>query len=131
LFSDASFGAGFFITPRQTALILNVRRVLSGSFLCTARYSRIHNFDVYFALRIGEETYCGDYETVVLDEIKDLVSSEGKDVAVGNTGTMSSEKPNVASSYGHLITLIQQHLDKVDRQNRTKITHDDHPPLMM
>jgi hypothetical protein len=117
------------LPPRQTARILNVRRVLSGSFLCTARYSRIHNFDVYFALRIGEETYCGDYETVVLDEIKDLVSSEGKDVAVGNTGTMSSEKPNVASSNEHIIVFIPRHLAKVDWQNQTKITHGGHPRL--
>jgi len=37
---------------------------------------------VYFSLRIGEQTYCGDYETVVLDEINDLASSEGKDIEV-------------------------------------------------
>jgi hypothetical protein len=35
---------------------------------------------LYFSLRIGEQTYCGDYETVVLDEIKDLASCDGKDV---------------------------------------------------
>jgi len=65
---------------RQTGRISGVRRVLRGTPLCTARYSRIHDFDVYFSLRIGEQTYCGDYETVVLDEIRDLVSSEGKDI---------------------------------------------------
>ena len=65
---------------RQTARILGVRRVLRGTTLSTTRYSRIHDFDVYFSLRIGEQTYCGDYETVVLDEIKDLASCDGKDV---------------------------------------------------
>jgi len=50
--------------------------------LSTTRYSRIHDFDVYFSLRIGEQAYCGDYETVVLDEIKDLASCDGKDVEV-------------------------------------------------
>jgi hypothetical protein len=40
----------------------------------------MHDFDVFFSLRIGEQTYCGDYETVVLDEINDLASSQGKDV---------------------------------------------------
>jgi len=67
---------------RQTASILVVRGVLRGTPLCTTRYSRIHDFDVYFSLRIGEQTYCGDYETVVLDEINDLASSEGKDIEV-------------------------------------------------
>ena len=28
----------------------------------------------------NEQTYCADYETTVLDEIKDLASCEGKDV---------------------------------------------------
>jgi hypothetical protein len=67
---------------RQTGRISGVRRVLRDTPWCTTRYSRIHDFDVFFALRIGEQTYCGDYETVVLDEINDLASSEGKDVEI-------------------------------------------------
>jgi len=50
--------------------------------LCTTRYSRIHDFDVYFSMRIGEQTYCGDYETTILDEINDLTSSARKDVEI-------------------------------------------------
>ena len=69
------------VSPRQTVRILGVRKVLRESFLCTTRYSRIHDFDVYFYLRLGEQTYCGDYETTVLDEINDLMSSDGKDIA--------------------------------------------------
>jgi len=69
-------------SARQTGRILVVRSVLRGTPLSTTRYSRIHDFDVYFSLRIAEQTYCGDYETVVLDEINDLVSSEGKDVTI-------------------------------------------------
>ena len=69
-------------SARQTGRILVVRKELRGTFLSTTRYSRIHDFDVFFSLRIGEQTYCGDYETVVLDEINDLASSEGKDVEV-------------------------------------------------
>jgi hypothetical protein len=65
---------------RQTGRLSGVRRVLRGTTLSTTRYSRIHDFDVYFSLRVGEQTYCGDYETVVLDEIKDLASCDGKDV---------------------------------------------------
>lgn len=59
-----------------------MRRKLRGTFLSTTRYSRIHDFDVFFSLRIGQQTYCGDYETVVLDEINDLASSQGKDVEI-------------------------------------------------
>lgn len=65
---------------RQTGRISGVRRVLRGSPLFTTRSSRIHDFDVYFSFRISEQTYCVDYETIVLDEIKDLASCDGKDV---------------------------------------------------
>ena len=67
---------------RQTGRISGVHRVLRCTPLCTTRYSRIHDFDVYFSFRIGEQTYCGDYETTVLDEINDLASSAGKDVEI-------------------------------------------------
>jgi hypothetical protein len=50
--------------------------------LYSVRYPRIHDFDVYFSLRVSEQTYCGDYETVVLDEIGDLMGSDGKDVEI-------------------------------------------------
>jgi hypothetical protein len=43
----------------------------------------------------------------------------------------SPEKPNVASSNGFLINLIQRHLAEFDRQNQMKITHGVHPRLMM
>jgi hypothetical protein len=43
--------------------------VLGGTILSTTRCSIIHDFDVYFSLRTVLETYCIDYETVVLDEI--------------------------------------------------------------
>jgi hypothetical protein len=67
---------------RETGTVSGVRRVLRGTILSTTRYSRIHDFDVYFSLRTGQETYCVDYETVVLDEIRDLANSEGKDLTV-------------------------------------------------
>lgn len=59
--------------------ISGVRKVLRPA-LFRSRYPRIHNFDVYFSLRVGDQIYCGDYETIVLDEIKDLGSCDGKDV---------------------------------------------------
>jgi len=68
-------------TPvRETGRISEVRKVLRNAPLCSTRYSRIHDFDVYFLVRVHEQTYCGDYETVVLDEIGELKSSDGKDV---------------------------------------------------
>lgn len=78
-------------SARQTARISGVRRVLRGTPLCTTRYSRIHDFDVYFSLRIDEQNYCGDYETVVIDEISDLASSEGKNVEI----TLDTSKKRV------------------------------------
>lgn len=67
---------------RQTGKISGVRRALRGTTLYTTRYSRIHDFDVYFSLRVGQQTYCGDYETVVLDEISELLNAEGKNVEI-------------------------------------------------
>lgn len=69
-------------SARETARIANVRSVSREAFLYTPRTSRIHDFDVYFSLRAGQESYCVDYETVVLDEIQDLVGAEGKDLSV-------------------------------------------------
>lgn len=66
---------------RQTARILNVRRVLR-SHLFVSRYPQTHDFDVYFAIRIAHQSYCADYETPVLDEIEDLNSCVGKEVEV-------------------------------------------------
>ena len=67
---------------RQVARILSVRRVPRGPSIPISRYPRIRDFDVYFGLRVSEQTYCADYETVVLDEIDDLMSCNGKEVEV-------------------------------------------------
>jgi len=76
------FGQASSFCARETARISEVRTVLRGTILSTTRYSRIYDFDVYFSLRSGQETYCIDYETVVLDEIQDLASAEDKDLAI-------------------------------------------------
>jgi hypothetical protein len=68
--------------PPQVGKILGVRRVLRGSPIPISRYPRIRDFDVYFAVQLADQTYCADYETVVLDEIDDLMSCAGKDVGV-------------------------------------------------
>ena len=76
------FGQASSLCTHEMGRISEVRTVLRGTILSTTRYSRIHDFDVYLSLRTGQETYCIDYETVVLDEIQDLASAEGKDLAI-------------------------------------------------
>jgi len=69
-------------TPTQTGTVLTVRKVLNSTSHASARYSPVHRFDIYFAVRVAEQTYCEDYQTVILDEIEDLVSCIGREVAV-------------------------------------------------
>jgi hypothetical protein len=80
--SSQVLGQAAMSSARESARITGVRRVLRRPILFTTRYSRIHDFDVYFSLRTPQETYCIDYETPVLDEIRDLASSEGKEIDV-------------------------------------------------
>lgn len=63
---------------KQIGRILSVRKAPRSSIVCTTRYSRIRDFDVYLSIRIADQIYCGDYETPVLDEIDDLLASSGK-----------------------------------------------------
>jgi hypothetical protein len=77
LLSQSSLSSG-----RETGRIAGVRSVSRAMLLYATRSSRIHDFDVYFSLRAGQATYCVDYETVVLDEIQDLASSEGKELGI-------------------------------------------------
>jgi hypothetical protein len=46
----------------QTGTILSVRRVPVGSHFVT-RYPQIRYSRLYFAVRVSEQTYCGEYET--------------------------------------------------------------------
>jgi hypothetical protein len=80
--SLSAFAQAHRSSARETGRISGVRSVLRETILSATRYSRIHDFDVYFSLRTGQETYCLDYETVVLDEVQHLASSEGKDLDV-------------------------------------------------
>jgi hypothetical protein len=76
------FGQASASPARETGKVSGVRSVLRVMPLCTPRYPRIHDFDVYFSLRIGQQKYCVDYNTVVLDEIQELTRSEGKDLDI-------------------------------------------------
>ena len=66
---------------KQTARIVSVRKVLRTAYF-VSRYPQIHYYMLYFALRVSDQTYCGEYETPVLDEIDDLLTCDGRDVDV-------------------------------------------------
>jgi hypothetical protein len=66
---------------KQTARVVSVRKVLRTPYF-VSRYPQIHYYMLYFALRVSDQTYCGEYETPVLDEIDDLVTCNDRDVDV-------------------------------------------------
>jgi len=66
---------------KQTAKVASVRKVLRTPYF-VSRYPQIHYYVLYFALRVSDQTYCGVYETPVLDEIDDLLTCNGRDVDV-------------------------------------------------
>lgn len=67
---------------KQTAQIMSVRKALWEVPYSVRRHSVIQNFEVYFAVRIADQTYCGDYWTVVPDDMEDLLSCNGKNVEI-------------------------------------------------
>jgi len=64
---------------QQVGKVLSVRKVLRDPYLFS-RYPRIHYYLLHFAVRASDQTYCGEYETPVLDEIDDVFSAKDKDV---------------------------------------------------
>jgi len=42
----------------------------------------MQNFDLYFAVRVADRTYCGDYWSLVPEEMEDLLSCNGKNVQI-------------------------------------------------
>jgi len=66
---------------QQIGKILSVRKTV-GSFYIVNRYSRIHSYQLNFAVRVSDQTYCSVYETPVLDEIDDLFAAKDKDVEI-------------------------------------------------
>jgi DNA-binding CsgD family transcriptional regulator len=66
---------------RQVGKILSVRKLLRNPYF-VSRYPQIHYYVLYLAVRMADHTYCGAYETPVLDEISDAFAAQGKDVEV-------------------------------------------------
>ena len=80
---------------KQPARVLSVRKVLRNPYF-VSRYPQIHYYVLYFAVRVSQRTYCGEYETPVLDEIDDMLTSNGKDVDV----VLNGEKVTVFTPHG-------------------------------
>jgi len=70
----------------ETATVVSVRQIKRMSGLSPSRYSGPVYFTVDFALRVSAESYCVGYETPVLDEVQDLMASNGKDITVQMRG---------------------------------------------
>jgi hypothetical protein len=63
----------------QTGKILSVKKVLGIRYFAP-RHPQIHYYELYFAVRTSEQTFCAEYETPILEEIDDLFSAKDKDV---------------------------------------------------
>jgi len=70
----------------QTATVVSVRQIKRMSGLSPSRYAGPIYFTVDFALLVSAESYCVGYETPVLDEVQDLLASNGKDITVQMRG---------------------------------------------
>jgi hypothetical protein len=70
----------------QTATVLSARQIRHGTSLNPSRFSGPVSFTVDFAFRLSAESYCVGYETPVLDEVQDLLASNGKDIKVEMRG---------------------------------------------
>ena len=70
----------------QTATVISVRQIRHMGSLGPSRFAHTIYFTVDFALRLPAESYCVGYETPVLDEVQDLLASNGKDIRVQMRG---------------------------------------------
>jgi hypothetical protein len=70
----------------QTVTVVSVRKIKHMASLGPSRFPRPIYFTVDFAFRVSAESYCVGYETPVLDEVQDLLASEGKDINIQMRG---------------------------------------------
>lgn len=63
----------------ETGKVLSVRKVLRDQYF-VSRYPRIHYYLLYLSVHAGNQTYCSEYETPVLEEITDVSSAKDKNV---------------------------------------------------
>lgn len=69
-------------TSYQTATVMSVRSIRHMDGPSPSRFPRPIYFTIDFAFRISTESYCTGYETPVLDEVQDLLASQGKNIRV-------------------------------------------------
>jgi hypothetical protein len=90
----------------RTATVLGVRKVLRDPYF-TSRYPHTHYYILYVSLRISDQTYCGEYETPVLDEIWDVTSAINQDVSV----VVNGKSLLIQAPKGHK---LKTHLDEAN-----------------
>jgi hypothetical protein len=72
-------------SQKETGKLVEVRQsVVRGYPL--SRYASIHVYAMYFTVKTASNTYCVEYDTQVLDEVKSLRESSGKDVQIDVEG---------------------------------------------
>jgi hypothetical protein len=69
----------------QQAKVLSVREVRHAS-LRMSRYATTPQYTMDLALQLNGKTYCTGYETPVLDEVHDLLATNGQNVPVSIQG---------------------------------------------
>jgi len=83
--------------------LLSVRKVLENRYF-VSRYPQIHYYMLYFAIRVSDRTYCGEYETPVIDEIDDLFSAKDKEVELIFQGkSLTLRMPRGRKIKAHLV----------------------------
>jgi hypothetical protein len=88
---------------QQIGKILSVKKVLRTPYFFS-RFPQIHYYLLYFAIRVSERTYCGEYDTPVLDEINDLFSAKDKDVEFALKGkSLTLRTPKGRKLKAHLV----------------------------
>jgi F0F1-type ATP synthase gamma subunit len=46
------------------------------------RYPQIRSYRLFLTVRVSEQTYCGEYNTAVIQEMDDLFAAKGKEIAI-------------------------------------------------
>jgi hypothetical protein len=72
---------------QRSGTVVSVRKVTVGYHPVT-RYPQIHYYRLYLTVRVAEQTYCGEYETPVIEEIDDLLAAKGREILVVLNGKM-------------------------------------------
>lgn len=66
-------------SPPTNAKLVSAQEYKRNGFP-VSRWSSVHELTVHFVVKISERSYCAAYETIVVNEVQDLVSSTGKNV---------------------------------------------------